>query len=142
MFRPETYEIVRRHQTIGVNATHRKRFAELRKGDKFLAYISQHRVLDGHGVLTSDPFEDHSPLFDGTGKYPNRSRVQFDEIGLATDARELLWGIQHFTLMTMKTLPTNYLRCYGGFMSLTKQDYEWLLNEMKNRPICRFGEPA
>ncbi len=36
MFRPDTYEKVKEHQTIGVCDSVRKRFAQVQKGDRFI----------------------------------------------------------------------------------------------------------
>lgn len=131
MFRPETYELVKRHQTIGVLEAQQRRFSQMKSGDRFVAYVSRERLLDGHGELTSDPFIETTPIFGAGQVYPRRCRVKFLETGGAKDAREILWGLSKFQEMPMKTTPTNYLKCYGGFMELTKKDYDWLLEVIR-----------
>ncbi|MBI3927013.1 MAG: hypothetical protein HY319_15865, partial [Armatimonadetes bacterium] len=110
MFRPETYELVKKFETIGVLHMHRRRFAQLKRGDRFVTYVSRERLLDGHGELTSEPFVDDKPVFGPGDPYPQRCRVRFLQTGARQDAKELLWSLSHFTQMTMKTTPTNYLR--------------------------------
>ena len=51
LFRPETYEDVRRLGFVGVRYDHRRRFADISEGDRFVAYISRLRVLDGAAGL-------------------------------------------------------------------------------------------
>lgn len=63
---------------------HRRRFQELREGDKLFIYISQTRLLDGYGTLSSNPFEGSEGIFgvkNGAALYPVRCRVQLDLIG-------------------------------------------------------------
>ena len=61
MFRPETYENVKAHETIGVTGTHHKRIAEIQPGDRFVTYVSRKRLLDGHGRFTGSAFADTTP---------------------------------------------------------------------------------
>ena len=81
MFRPETFEVVRREGVIGVLDTHRRRFAALVEGDRFITYLSRLRVLDGHGVLTSGPYVDDTQIFPVAQRYPWRCRVTVQRTG-------------------------------------------------------------
>lgn len=51
MFRPEAYEVVKEAGLIGVLHMHRRRFAELADGDRFLAYISKIRFERMRGMM-------------------------------------------------------------------------------------------
>lgn len=55
MFRPETYELVKQHQVIGVITGHRERFSRVRPGDRVVVYVSQRQELDAYGQITSNP---------------------------------------------------------------------------------------
>lgn len=125
MFRPETYAAAREHGLMAVLNNHRRRFGELRPGDRFVAYISRERVLDAHGEVTSSPFQEVASVPEGWVRYTERVKVRFDETGAGVDARDLLWGLS-FCDASMKTEPTNLLFCKGGFMEITEEDYLWL----------------
>jgi len=124
MFKPETYKVVQEHGTIGVLANHGRRFADLAAGDRFITYVSRDRVLDGHGEVLSEPFDDTTAIGAGWGFYPHRARVRLDQTGCARDAKELLWGLSPFQ-GGIRTSPGNLLFCRGGFMEITEQDYKW-----------------
>jgi hypothetical protein len=125
MFRPETYEKVKEHGLIGVNHTQHKRIGQIQPGDRFVAYISRQRIVDGRGVFTSESFVDTEPVFGVREVYPYRARVRFDVTGAAKDAKELLWGLEEFK-EGAKTTPSNMLLCRGGFMAITDEDFDWL----------------
>jgi len=128
-FRPETYEIVKSAGTIGVLDCHRRRFAAMAEGDLFVVYVSRQRVFDGHGRIAGAPFADTTPLF-GAGKlYPWRAPVTFSQTGRALPGDDLLWGLSVWP-DPMKTSPTNYLFCYGGFMEITETDYKAVLDAL------------
>lgn len=124
-FRPDTYEKVKQHGTIGVLKNYRKRFAELAPGDRFVVYLTQKRVFDGHGVIDGEPFEAEDPIFGEGQVYPHRCRVRFLETGAAREAGELLWFLEAFREVG-NTSPTNMLFCKGGFMEIPESDFERL----------------
>lgn len=93
MFRPDTYEIVKQIGIIGVLHIHRRRFAALRTGDRFISYVSRLSVLDGHGTLTSDPFEDDERIFGAGHIFPYRCHVTFLDCGLLRPAGDALWDL-------------------------------------------------
>lgn len=126
MFRPETYAKVKELGLIGVaGRQHLKRLAEIKAGDKFVAYVSRTRLLDGRGEFTSELFHDETPAFGPGGVYPYRAKVRFELTGAAKDAKDLLWGLQEFQ-EGAKTIPANTLFCRGGVMTITAADYSWL----------------
>jgi hypothetical protein len=125
MFRPETYEVVKEAGVIGVLDMHRRRFAELADGDRFLAYISRRQVLDGYGTIVGSPYVDLEPLWPGKRLYPQRCRVAVERTGAAMPAKELLWELDVWAerVEPLKTQPWNMLLCYGGFMAVPDSDW-------------------
>lgn len=129
MFRPETYELVKRHETIAVNPQHGPRFfREIADGDRFVIYVSHRRVIDGHGEIIGEPFVDTAPIFGEERDYPHRCKVRFQQTGAAVDASgDVLWGLAPFEGMEMKTTPTNYIFLKGGFLEISERDYQELV---------------
>ena len=125
VFRPETHASAVKHGLIGVLYQHRRRFADLRPGDRFVTYLSRVRRLDGHGLVTSKPFEEVSDTPTGWQFYTQRCQVEFEQTGAAIEAGELLWGLSAFK-GGLNTSPANMLFCKGGFMEITAEDYGWL----------------
>jgi hypothetical protein len=126
MFRPETYEKVKEHGLIGVTSQHHKRIEAIAPGDKFVAYISRERILDGRGEFTTASFIDTTPVFGVREDYPCRARVRFDQMGAKRDGKDALWGLSEFAEGIPKTSPSNMLFCRGGFMKITPEDYGYL----------------
>lgn len=136
MFRPDTYATVTAQGVVGIRHEHRRRFAEVRKGDRFVAFVSKKGLLDGHGKIASDPFENDSPIF-GTGTdYPHRCKVAFDKTGAAVSVGNHLWELDAWASRTagIPSHPANMLFCYGGFMEIPASDYEHLVETMEPRP--------
>jgi len=123
MFRPETYLQVQEKNTIGVHNQHRKRFAALSKGDRFVAYISRICQLDSHGEFVGEPYVDEAPLFENWRRYTQRCAVEFRQTGAHLPVKDLLFTLSAFQ-GELKTLPANMLFCKGGFMEITADDYE------------------
>jgi predicted RNA-binding protein len=126
MFRPDTYLKVQEHQTIGVRESVRKRFAEVKKGDRFVVYVSRAKLLDGYGEVTSDPYEEDTLIFSNDQVYFHRAKVRFDRVGAAVPAGDELWGMAPFQ-ENLRTEPTNLILCKGGFIEISKDDYEHVL---------------
>jgi len=140
MFRPETYAAAREHGLMGVLNMHHRRFADFAPGDRFVAYISRERLLDAHGEVTSEPFQEVAQEPKGWIRYTERARIRFDQTGAGIDARELLWGLSVFG-DGLKTAPANLLFCKGGFMEITESDYGWLLDVLAGKlPAGGIGE--
>jgi hypothetical protein len=125
MFRPETYAAAQEYGLMAVLHMHRRRFAEVSEGDRFVAYISRRRVLDAHGVVAAPPYQGVEPEPPGWIRYTERAPIRFERTGANVDARELLWGLS-VCEGDMKTTPSNLLFCLGGFMEITEADYRWL----------------
>jgi hypothetical protein len=140
MFRPETHAEAVQHGLIGVQFAHRKRFSELKPGDKFVAYLSRVRKLDGYGEISSEPFEEVSEVPDGWRFYVERCRVRFDQTSAGVDASELLWGLSAFA-KGLNTSPANYLFCKGGFLEVTAEDFDWLSKVLDGTWVPPVGEP-
>ena len=125
MFRPETYAAARQHGLMAVLHNHRRRFGEVQSGDRFVAYVSRQRILDAHGEIVGEPFQEVSDVPVGWTRYTERARIRFDETDAGIDAKELLWGLS-ICCEGIKTAPTNLLLCKGGFMEISEADYNWL----------------
>ena len=132
MFRPETYAAAREHEIMAVLHNHRRRFAEIAPGDRFVAYISRQRLLDAHGEVTGEPYQELSDVPQGWTRYTERAAIRFDQTGAGIDARELLWGLSVCD-EGIKTEPTNLLFCKGGFMEIPESDYQWLRDVMAGK---------
>ena len=131
LFRPETYEDVKRLGFIGVRYDHRRRFSDIAEGDRFVAYISRSRVLDSVGVVTGPGFTDAEAVAPGWAGYPLRAPVRFTSSGHVRDARRLLWGLTECQ-QGIRTEPTNLLFCRGGFMEIPNADYDWLTRVLEH----------
>lgn len=132
MFRPDTYATVKDRGVIGVLHQHRTRFASLSAGDRFVAYISRSRLVDGHGRLAGDPYVDVEPIWSTREHYPQRCEVAFDRTGAAMDATTLLWHLDCWP-NPMKTTPSNYLFCKGGFLQISDHDRDFLIEIIEGR---------
>jgi hypothetical protein len=132
MFRPETYAAAQEHGLMAVLNQHRRRFAEVAPGDRFVAYISRQRLLDAHGEVVGAPFQEISEVPVGWVRYTERAKVRFDQTKAGIDARELLWGLS-FVDDKIKTEPTNLLLVKGGFMEIPESDYQWLRDVMAGK---------
>ena len=130
MFRPDTYEKVKEHQTVGVREPVRKRFADVQNGDRFVVYVSRDKLLDGYGEVTSDPFEDDTVIFSGDQLYFLRARVRFDRAGARVPIGDELWSMAPFQ-KDMRTTPANLVLCKGGFIEISSDDYERVVELLK-----------
>ena len=132
MFKPETYEVVKDRGVIGVLHIHRRRFAELSDGDRFVAFISRRQQLDAHGVVVGQPFEDIERVWPGRELYPQRCRVAFEQVGAEAPAKELLWDLDVWKAREkpLSTSPWNMLFCYGGFLEVPESDYRTMVDAM------------
>lgn len=133
MFRPDTYAKVQEHQTVGVRHSARRRFADIREGDRFAVYVSREKLLHGYGLVTSDPYEDDSPLFGSDQPYKHRCKVRFDKTDGAKPAGDKLWFLSVFQDLT-RTTPTNMLLCKGGFMPISATDHKLLVAHIDGDP--------
>ena len=130
MFRPETFEDVKRHRVLGVRPQAAKRFAELRRGDRFVVYVSRQRVLGGQGEITGDPYIDDTPIFSGKGGYSHRVSVSVEPAAHETPGVDALWAAE--SLRSSKTYPWNVLLTRGSFTELEPSEYEWFVKQMES----------
>ena len=133
MFRPDTYEQVQKHNTVGVRDGVQKRFMELRPQDSFVSYISRVQKLDGYGKIESLPFVENTLIFSKDKVYQHRCKVSFDKKGAAVPAGDILWFLETFDGLS-KTSPTNMLFCKGGFIEITAKDYQTLTDLIDDPP--------
>lgn len=133
MFRAETYEKVKQHNTVGVRDSARKYFYHVRKGDLFISYISRVRQLDGYGEIASEVFEDSTRIFSKETAYKHRCRVRFVKEGSACPVGDLLWAI--YPLDTKpNTTPANLIFCKGGLIKISQEDYDLFKSAIDGKP--------
>lgn len=131
-FTPETYEIVKKHNTIGVRPDVWKRFSEtISIGDRFIGYISRTVMFDSFGTIASKASFEEDMIFDETKFYPGRRQVTFEKTELRIPAKVLFNGILPFN--EINTAPGNYIMLRGGFVEISKTDYDWLISEFKKQ---------
>ena len=130
IFTPETYKLVKSLEKIGVRNSARKRFfSAISEGDRFIAYISREMVFDGIGTIVSDAFGEETFDFSEERLFPWRRRVSFEKTGTKTSTAGLFKNIPPFN--RVNTVPGNYLTCKGGFVEISKSDFEQLTRTMK-----------
>ncbi len=129
VFTPETYEAAKKKSLIGVRTSVKKRFEEIiTEGDIFVTYVSRQVLFDGYGKISGKAFVDETPIFGENPVFPCRRKVTFEKAGLKKPAKEIFWGIEPFN--TLNTSPGNYLLLKGGFVEISKNDYNWLMGEL------------
>ncbi len=129
LFTPETYELVKKHSTIGVRSNVWKSFSEnMKPGDRFIGYISKKMQFDCVGTITGDATFEETMLFHDQKWFPCRRRVKFEKTGLAKPSGDLFHGVAPFN--EANTGPGNYLMCKGGFVEVSKNDYDWLSGKL------------
>jgi hypothetical protein len=83
---PENFEIAksRGFDMFGFKSSRRRESAEMRPGDKLIFYLTGIMKLGGIATITSDVFEDHTPVFKTEKKpgedYPFRVKTEADRI--------------------------------------------------------------
>lgn len=85
---PENFNTTREHEfTIqGMKTRQHKKAAQMKPGDRFLYYITGVKAFGGTAIVTSESFEDHSPIWKSTNSkraeedYPHRVEIQPDVI--------------------------------------------------------------
>lgn len=133
MFRPDTYEQVQKHNTVGVRDSVRQRFSALKPKDKFVTYVSRVQRLDGFGEIASEPFIDNTLIFSTDKVYQHRCKVKFKKTGADVPSGDILWFLEAFEGLS-NTSPTNMIFCKGGFIEITAKDYRSLVDMIENPP--------
>ncbi|HNV72346.1 MAG TPA: EVE domain-containing protein [Candidatus Ozemobacteraceae bacterium] len=129
LFTPETYELVKKHSTIGVRSNVWKSFSEnMKVGDRFIGYVSRQMIFDATGTITGDATFEETMLFHDQKWFPCRRRVKFEKTGLNKPSSDLFHGVAPFN--EVNTGPGNYLMCKGGFVEVSKKDFDWLCGKL------------
>lgn len=127
-FTPETYEVVRAKKMIGVRKDVWTRFSEnMSIGDKFIGYLSKLVLFDSVGSIRGDASFEEDFAFHPHKWYPGRRQVEFDSVDLKVPAKALFMGIEPFN--EVYTTPGNYIMCRGGFVEISKKNFDWLLSK-------------
>jgi hypothetical protein len=103
---PENFEKTREHGfTIqGMKARQHKKAAQMKPGDKILYYITGKKAFGGTATITSESFEDTTPIWKSSNKnraeevYPQRVQIEADIIlpeGEFLDAEETALKMKH-----------------------------------------------
>lgn len=129
LFTPETYEMVKTKSLIGVRSNVWKSFSEnMKPGDRFISYISKRMTFDGFGTITSDAVFEDTKIFHEEKRFPCRRKVKFEKTGLEKSSGDLFQGVAPFN--EVGTGPGNYLMCKGGFVEVSKKDFDWLFSRI------------
>lgn len=136
MFRPDTYDQVKKHTTVGVRDGVQKRFSELRPKDKFVSYVSRVQDLDGYGEIVGVPFVENTLIFSKEKVYQHRCKVKFVKTNANVFAGDILWFLETFDGL-FKTSPSNMIFCKGGFIEITEKDYRTLTELIDDPPQQR-----
>lgn len=129
-FTPETYKVVQEKKMIGVRKDVWKRFSEeMNVGDKFIGYLSKLVLFDSLGTIKGEATFEEDFAFHPEKWYPGRRRISFEKIGIKKPAMDLFWAMKPFN--EVNTVPGNYIMCKGGFVEISKTDYEWLLQKIQ-----------
>ncbi|MBF0502322.1 MAG: EVE domain-containing protein [Candidatus Riflebacteria bacterium] len=125
LFTPETYEVVKEKSLIGVRSNVWKSFSEnMKVGDRFISYVSKKMTFDGFGTIAGEATFEETQIFHEDKWFPCRRKVKFEKTGLNSPSGELFHDIAPFN--EANTGPGNYLMCKGGFVEVSKKDFDWL----------------
>lgn len=129
LFTPETYDVVKAKSLIGVRSNVWKSFSEnMKPGDRFIAYVSKKMTFDGFGTIAGDAVFEDTKIFHEEKWFPCRRKVKFEKTGLEKPSGDLFQGVAPFN--EVGTGPGNYLMCKGGFVEISKKDFDWLFSRI------------
>jgi hypothetical protein len=85
---PENFAATRAHGFTlqGIKSRHRKKAEQMRSGDRLAWYVTGVKAFGGVGTITSESFEDHTPIWKSTNKnraaedYPYRFTIKADTV--------------------------------------------------------------
>lgn len=127
-FTPETYKVVQEKKMIGVRKDVWKRFSEeMNVGDKFIGYLSKVVLFDSLGTIKGEATFEEDFAFHPEKWYPGRRKISFEKTGIKKPAMDLFWAIKPFD--EINTVPGNYIMCKGGFVEISKKEYDWLIEQ-------------
>lgn len=129
---PENLAVTReRGFTIqGMKSRHRKKAEQMNPGDKLIYYVTGVKAFGGIVTITSDYFEDHTPIWRSTNPkkqdedYPFRVRIEPDVVlpeGGALPAEQVARGMHH----VQKWPAQNWTLAFqGNVHKIDQHDYE------------------
>jgi predicted RNA-binding protein len=133
---PENYEIARGRgfDMFGFKSTRRRESAEMRPGDKLVFYLTGVMRFGGIAEVTSDVFEDHTPVFQSEKKpgedYPFRVRTRAESLldrGQWVDVKELAPRLE----FTRRRGEHWRLAFQGNLHKIDAPDYEVIAAEVR-----------
>jgi predicted RNA-binding protein len=143
---PENLEIARERgfDMFGFKASRKRETATMRPGDKLIFYLTGIMKFGGIATVTSEVFEDHTPVFKSEKKanedYRWRVNMENDRVlepGQFLDVREYADKLE----MTRKRGEYWRLAFQGNLHIISQEDYDLLSNDvdeaMKKVPAGR-----
>jgi hypothetical protein len=132
---PENFEIARSRgfDMFGFKSTRRRESAEMKPGDKLIFYLTGVMKFGGIATITSDVFEDHSPVFKSEKKpgedYPFRVKTEPDRI---LDRDQWLDVKDYATRLEMTRRRGEHWRLafQGNLHRISDEDYKMLRQDV------------
>jgi predicted RNA-binding protein len=126
---PENFEIARERgfDMFGFKSSRRRESASMQPGDKLIFYLTGVMKFGGIATVTSEQFEDHTPVFKTEKKpgedYPWRVRTEPDRL-LSKD--QWLDVIEYADRLEMTSRRGEYWRLafQGNLHKISDEDYE------------------
>ena len=127
VYTPESYADVCKHGITRVGKRGLKTLTEVvKEGDSVIAYISKQKIFDGYGKITGQTVVQSK---DESQQYPWSRKIEIEKKNLKKPVGDLFWGLDEFN--TCDTTPGNLLTLKGGMIEIRKDEFEWLLKEIK-----------
>jgi predicted RNA-binding protein len=132
---PENFEIAkaRGFDMFGFKSTRRRESATMQPGDKLIFYLTGVMKFGGIAEVTSDVFEDHTPVFKTEKKpgedYPFRVHTKADRI---LDADQWLDVKSYADKLEMTRARGEYWRLafQGNLHKISEADYETISSDV------------
>jgi hypothetical protein len=118
---------------FGFKSTRRRESAEMKSGDKLIFYLTGVMKFGGIATITSDVFEDHSPVFKSEKKpgedYPFRVKTEPDRI---LDRDQWLDVKDYATRLEMTRRRGEHWRLafQGNLHRISDEDYKMLRQDV------------
>jgi predicted RNA-binding protein len=130
----------RRFDIFGFKSTRRRQAGQLKPGDKLIFYLTGIMKFGGLATVTSDCFEDHTPLFQSKKpgeEYPFRVKTRPElilEAGQYLDVKEIAPQL----LYTRKWPPEHWrLAFQGNLHEIPEEDYRLISSLMRQATAAR-----
>ena len=136
---PDNFRIAidRGFDLYGFKSTRRKQSGEMQPGDKLIFYLTGIKKFGGMAEVTSEAFEDHTPLFHSEKKpdedYPFRVKTKGE---LILDEEQWLYVPDYVPLLekTKKGEMKSWsLAFQGNLHKISDADYKLIEKEMRAR---------